>query len=98
MVFNYTLPTNVTSFSDIGVYLNDISTGYFGFLLIAALFFICVISFSNWNMRTNLLTSSWIGFLASLLLWLMGWSSFVLVIVFMIAVASIILLMKGEEK
>jgi hypothetical protein len=91
MPFNYTTPTNITNFVQVGTYLNDVSGQWFGALIILSLFVIAVISFREWNTHTNLLTTCWLCMVSSIFLWLMGWLNFVVPLLFMFGVAVLMI-------
>ena len=86
MVFNYTLPTNVTTYAQLGSYLVGVNP-WFGVMMLASLFAICFISFRNWQLQINLMATCWLCFVASLMLWLLGWVNFLAVVVFLLASA-----------
>ena len=91
MVFNYTLPTNITNYVQIGTYLGDVSGGWFGMLIVLSTFMICAISFRDWALQTNMLAACWICFIVSTLLWLMDWLNFTVVVLFLIATAILMI-------
>ncbi len=102
MAFNttslsYDLPTNVTGFADVGTYLNGITEGYFGLLLIFSLWMILAISFRDQNIKVNMLASSFVCLVLSMLMWTLGWLNFVVVILFGLAVAAVLVFGRDDR-
>lgn len=97
MPFNYSLPTNITGFSDTGVYLNGITDNGFGIMLTIAIFVIFFISFRGWNFGTGLAAAGFISFVASTFLWLMDWVTFV-VVPFFLLITAMSFLMGGKNR
>lgn len=96
MVFQYALPTNVTTFAQMGSYFTTINP-LFGPMLLMALFAICFISFRSWNLQINLMATCWLCFVASLMLWLMSWVNFLAVVVFLLAAAILSIWRPGPD-
>lgn len=99
MVFNYTVYNASSSpgFANLGIYLNGVSNDYFGILLMSALFMICFISFRQWDLRVNLMVTSWLCLVASLMLWALGWLNFTAVALFMIGTAILTIWKPKQE-
>lgn|SRR3990167_853001 len=97
MPFNYSLPNNVTNFVQVGSYLSDITGQWFGIMIAMSLFAICVISFRDRHIQTNLLATCWVCFLASLFMWAMGWLNFVVLVLFLLATAIMMIWRPKED-
>ena len=89
MVFNYTLATNVTSLPGLGTYMNSVTNDVFGLTILGSIFLVSFISLAKTKEEINntFMVSSWLTFTASLLTLAMGWTSVILTIIFMLAVA-----------
>ena len=96
MVFQYALPTNVTTYAQLGTYLTTVNP-LFGAMVLMSLFAVCFISFRGWNIQLNLMASSWICFVAALMLWLMSWVNFLAVVLFLLAAALLSMWKPGPD-
>jgi hypothetical protein len=67
----YYYPSNVTSFFGMIQYVNDISEGWFGGLLLATLFFITFIAMKNYPTERALAVACFVTLLSSFFLWML---------------------------
>jgi hypothetical protein len=93
----YDLPTNITTYTGIGTYLNSISNDMFGLLLIFSIFIISFMSLRNYHLTINLMVTSWMSLIASLFMWTMGWANWGVALLFAITTGIMIIISAIRE-
>lgn len=97
MVFNYSLPTNITGYADYGIYINSVTDGWFGLVMAVVLFLITFMSVRNMPFKKSLIVSCWVAGIGAMLMWLMGWTNFVVMLLFLIG-GALLLIPGGRDE
>ena len=82
-------PENLTLVSEVITTADTFTSGWLGYIIWLIIFFGSLMLTSNFNMRDSLISSTFVGFVLSIILWLLGllepFMVFVSLVLFLIA-------------
>jgi len=80
----YDYPSNVSGFSSMVDYVNYATNDFFGLVILVVLFFITFLALKMYPNDKAFVGASWMCFVASFLMLLMGWVGLMVVLLFVI--------------
>lgn len=84
-------PTTISSMTDWGTYANDLMAGQFGLLFLIAFFIVVMGSTNRFGTKRSLITSLFLTFVLSVLAFVLGWATEVIVLFFMGALIFVLM-------